>query len=268
MPQRKLFTQKELIDSINSISEELEKPITGYLIGGLAMIFHGAKAVTKDVDVIFNNAKEARIFIDALKKCGFTQQTNLPDEYLQLNTTYVFKNSSDHQFDIFVCQVCNGLYLSNDMIENSTIAYSNKKLTLNALSLNSIFLFKGITERPHDLDDMFIIAGKVIEWEIIEEELRKQPESWKWLCQYHGRLLELLEKFQLESPSIKRLQEEADESRAMCSILSIVQNGPKTEEQIISFEIIDEKEYLLHVIKKLIDLKLIHKQDGTLIATG
>jgi hypothetical protein len=261
MSERKVFTKDDLFKSLDEISNHIEKPIRCYLIGGLAMILQGAKAVTKDIDIIFQDIDSAQHFIESLQKCDFTEQTDLPDEYLQLNTTYVFKNIKDHQFDIFVNQVCNGLFITEEMISKSVKVYDNGNLKIFALSLNHIFLFKGITERPHDLDDMFTIAGKIIDWKEIEDELRSQPESWKWLCQYHGRLIELNEKFKLESPSIKRLQGEADESRAMSSIMSILQFGSKSVQEILSAESPDEKEYLEKTIQKLIAKGLVI-QDG------
>ena len=59
MPVRKKFERDKLIEALDEISKQLKKPIEAFLVGGLSMIFHGAKLATKDIDIVFSNQEDA-----------------------------------------------------------------------------------------------------------------------------------------------------------------------------------------------------------------
>ena len=267
MADRNMFGKVELIESLDDISGDIERPIRGYLIGGLAMVLRGSKAVTKDIDIVFKNEGSARVFIKALQQNGYSEPRKLTKEYIKMNASYVFKNGKGQQFDVFVNQVCNGLFLSKRMIDRSINAFESGNINLRALSLDDIFLFKGITEREHDIEDMYSIATSVINWEVIEEELRRQPESWKWLYKYHERLIDLKEKYHVESPSIISLEEDAEISKAMCIIMSLLKIKPRTENDILEPVSREDSDFLKKVIRIMVDRKMISREGKRLLIT-
>lgn len=200
MVERKKFEKGELIEVLEDISEHLESEVTMYLIGGLAMIFHGFKTITKDVDVIFDSESSLQTFISASEKAGLKGISDLTEEYADLEAQIIFESENGVRLDIFYKQVCNGLILSENMKGRSTKVFKSENLTIMAMSKEDIFLFKSITLRDDDLQDMATIAGAELDWNLIEIEARMQPESKKWLPRLYDRLIDLEDDFGVVSP--------------------------------------------------------------------
>jgi len=255
--ERKLFEKVELLEMLDQVSLALDHNIDGYLIGGLAMILHGAKASTKDIDIIFKDESNAKMFVTALSKCNFHLETNIPKEYLQLNTHTIMVNDKNHQFDIFIKQVCSKLILTEEMIARSKVIYDLNNLKLHGLSLEDIYLFKGITEREHDIQDMYTIKSAGIDDSIVEKELLKQPDSWKWVPSFYFSLIELKENYNTESKSLKSLKDEVVIDRVICSIMVLAETNQYTITDIENLLNDDDKEMLPRIIKKMETMKLI-----------
>jgi DNA-binding transcriptional ArsR family regulator len=83
------------------------------------------------------------------------------------------------KIDVFVERVLGGFYLSKEMMENSTLFFSGRKLKVFVLSNECIFLFKSLTDRKRDLDDCEILARKGLDWDFILEETLKQESLTK-----------------------------------------------------------------------------------------
>jgi len=107
MPNRKEFERSKLIEALDDISKQLKRPIDAFLVGGLSMIFHGAKLATKDIDIVFSNQKDAQAFIEAANEIGFRNANNLGHEYIDLKARCVFEGKDQVRFDIFIDKVCN-----------------------------------------------------------------------------------------------------------------------------------------------------------------
>ena len=202
MEERKKFEINELREVIEAISGHLGSEVTIYLIGGLAMIFHGFKAVTKDVDVIIERESDLHKFKAASRKAGLNEVKKMTEEYLDLEAQIIFESENGVRLDIFYRQVCNGLILSETMKKRSTKVFESPKLTIMAMSKEDIFLFKTITLRDDDLEDMATIAGSELDWNIIELEARTQPESKEWMPRLRERLLDLRDEYGVVSPLV------------------------------------------------------------------
>ena len=57
------------------IADYLEEDIECIAIGGTAMMMHGYKTTTKDIDLILKDNKSREIFIKAIEKLGYTQKS-------------------------------------------------------------------------------------------------------------------------------------------------------------------------------------------------
>ena len=198
--ERIKFQESELVGTIEEISARLSSPVTAYLIGGLAMIFHGSKAATKDVDVIIDSDAELKAFLSGAQKAGMTRLTDLPEDYADLKAYYVLDSESGIRMDVFLKQVCNGLILSHDMKTRAKPVLELQNLNVKVCSIEDIFLFKSITLRDDDLDDIAALAGGELDWNIIDIEVKKQPESGKWLPRLLDRLLDLEDEYGVVSP--------------------------------------------------------------------
>ncbi len=262
MPVKKKFERDKLIKTLNDISKHLQRPIKAFLVGGLSMIFHGAKLATKDIDIVFSNQKDAQAFIEAAKEIGCSEASNLGNEYIDLKARCVLEGKDEVRFDIFIEKVCNALKFSQGMKERSQKMYDKDTLKLYVASVEDIFLFKAITTRPDDLADMAILAGKEIQWKIVEEEARSQYESWKWIGRLYGRIEELEEEYGIPSPLKGRIREEAEIAQAIDIFIGRMEKGPISLEN--AAEILKEENYdfVIKVMKEMKLLKIIEEKDG------
>jgi hypothetical protein len=261
MVDKKLVERDELYSVLERVSNEIGAVTDCYLIGGLAMIFHGTKVATKDVDIVFTSDEDAERFEEAAAKFKFGQEAILSTEYDKLGTRKVLSSPEGHQFDIFVNIVCRGLHLTEHMKGRAEKILELENLNVYAVSMQDIFLFKGITDRPDDLADMAMIAGSGIDWDSVEKEILSQPESWKWIPVYYSRLLELEAKYDIVSPSIKKLKEESELYIGFNIVLDHLEKGPMSFSDIEN--ILDEDlTFVKHVIDKMIKNGLIGEENG------
>ena len=202
MTKRKKYSKSELIPVLEEVSKHLETETTAYLIGGLAMVLRGYKAITYDVDIVFDTDEDLNRFMSAAEKAGLKSISDKSAEYVQLGPQHILENPAGIRMDIFYKQVCNGLILSEDMKQRAQTKLEFHNLTVHAMSAEDIFLFKSITMRDSDLEDMFRIAQMELDWNIIEIEIRKQPNSKEWFPRIRERLMDLKDEYGTDSPLI------------------------------------------------------------------
>ncbi|MEA2036515.1 MAG: hypothetical protein U9O94_03340 [Nanoarchaeota archaeon] len=191
--QQKLFV---------SISRRLKRPITIYAVGGTAMMFLGFKDATIDIDLVFENDKDKKIFKDATKKIGYREmdpfkiygaRTNQP-EMLTLG---------DERFDLFVVNVIDFIF-SEQMKERADKTHQfNNNLILKIADPHDIILMKCATERAKDADDARkIIENTEIKWNLIVGEVKNQINLGKSQAAFElGEFLEKLKyKMKLDIP--------------------------------------------------------------------
>jgi hypothetical protein len=267
MANRKKFEKSKLIKALNEISKQLKLPIEAFLVGGLSMIYHGAKLATKDIDIVFSNQKDAQVFIQAAEEIGFIDVCNLGHEYIDLKARCVLEGKDDVRFDIFIEKVCNELRFSKGMKERAQKMYDRDTLKLYVASIEDIFLFKAITTRPDDLADMAVLAGKEIQWNLVEQEARSQEESWKWIGRLYGRLEELEKEYGIPSPLKGIIREEAEIAQAIDILAGRLERGPISLEN--ASEILQEEDYdfVMRVIKEMKRFKIVKERDGLLFVS-
>jgi len=152
---------------------------------------------------------DAREFVSAMKQAGFSNVRKLSGEYDALGTFAMVEDNKGMRFDVFDRQVCKALEMSQGMRSHARFYRSFGNLDVHLMSPEDIFLFKGITEREADLDDMRILAESRVDWKAIEKECLSQ-KSGHWAYMLGTKLLELRAKFAIDSPIIKALMERAD----------------------------------------------------------
>jgi len=263
MTTRKKFEKSLLTDEIELLSKSLTDEIEIFLIGGLAMIYHGLKNATKDIDVILNNKSQAIIFRENLKLNGFSKTNPINNTYSKLEAFSIFEKPNGYRFDIFIKKVCGKLVLSNKMKDRSNNIYLAGKLNMNIISLEDIFLFKSITNRDDDLADMSIIAGAGLNWDIIRDELRGQPDSWRWYVIFYQNLIALEEKYSIQSPLKGQFEKDAEISIGVEVALLKLQQGPMLFSELLR-AIDDNEDFSREVINKLKKFDLVYVENGLL----
>lgn len=205
-----MFGEADLAKALSDVGSKLNRRIAAYLIGGCATIFMGRKMATKDIDIVFCSTADAMDFSSAMKSAGFEYVHQPSAEYSALGAEVIMENRSGMRFDIFDRRVCRALELSEAMKSRARLYRTYAKLDVYLMSPEDIFLFKGITEREADLDDMLILAEAGIKWKTVEQECLAQKRSGRWAYLLGTKLMELREKFGISSPILKTLLDHAD----------------------------------------------------------
>jgi hypothetical protein len=258
-----LFYEKQLDDVFSIISSSINEPVEAFLIGGLAMIKNGMKTSTKDIDMVFPTEKDARVFIRAAKKAGFLPDEKLPSEYEEMGTMVVLKDKSERRLDIFVDVVLSCLTYTSEMKGRARRLNYDNQLTIHVSSNEDIFLFKAITPRPRDLEDMEVLARTgTIDWDIIEREARNQPTPWKWIGRLFGRLRELETKAGIVTPLTRRLEKEAEMGQAIEILLGRFAGGPIEKEGAMRILKEEDEGFILDVLSAMEQYGLVREKDG------
>ncbi len=126
------------------------------------MTFYGLKETTKDIDIILTSPEQLEELLTALSAVGYKKllQALITMSYCKMQTSAIMENKEGFRWDLFINRVCNALMLSEEIKQRAKQLYRGSNLTVLITSKEDIFLFKGITEREADLDDMGILAGE------------------------------------------------------------------------------------------------------------
>jgi len=203
MTNQKLYPADYLRAQLETISGHVEKPVTGYMIGGCAMSIQGLKRATKDVDLVFSDNANLESFVAALAKAGYERQSVFTAEYEDLKTQGIYENEDGMRVDVFLQKVCGNLGLSKTMQERAAQKVSHKQLTLFLASKEDILLFKGITQRQKDIDDMIRIIESGANWQVVLDECKSQRRE----VAFEGALLDKLREIAARGYNIPILRE-------------------------------------------------------------
>ncbi len=153
----------------------LENELTVYLIGGGALTLDDLKNATKDIDLIVRKRGELQRLWQVLTAAGYNPEPDLSKEYDELGAAFILQKDL-RRFDVFHEQVAGVIRLTQPMVDRSRHLFDEGHLTIRAISLNDIFLFKAVANREDDVDDMIRIAQGGIDEDLIVEEIYTQLE--------------------------------------------------------------------------------------------
>lgn len=204
---RKGFGRDRLEDAFKRIGEALAGPVEAFMLGGGAMCFRGQKAATKDLDLIFRARKDEERFAAALRKLGFSETTgNVETAYEEMKAVGIWEDSGGFRLDLFVNVVCGALSLSGGMVKRSQPLAKYGKLSVLMVSNEDVILFKGITERARDEEDIEAIIKRAdIDWEIVMGECVAQSGTRHWYGPFYNKLADLKENRGIAVPILDRL---------------------------------------------------------------
>lgn len=139
------------------------------------------------------------------------------------------------RFDIFLGKVCGKLRLSENMKSRAEHYGTFGNLKIFLLSREDIFIFKGITERERDLDDMAVLYRKGLDHNIIIKEIEEQSKDspQEWGAFIFVKLEELEEKYKVSIPWKREFARKV-ESVVERIIIDKIKNGINTVEKLSS----------------------------------
>lgn len=239
MEEREQFKKDDLYNMLREVSMNLRKPVSAVLIGGMAIMYHGAKQSTKDIDLVFQRKDDIIHFIDTIKKMGFRRKEGLSDDYLDLKAHGIYFSEEGHMLDLFCVFVLDGFQVTDDMVARSKQVHIDGGLTLSALSPMDIFLFKSITMRDSDLLDMAYLAPMVKDWGPFRKEIDLLRHDHLLLSRCWNRIQDLEEEYQIKVPELSWMWEVGEMATAKNLILASIQNEPKEKKSL--FEGLDKQ---------------------------
>ncbi len=201
------FTKSDLENIFRKIGERLPKNIEVFLLGGGAMCFRNQKNATKDLDLVFRDADSFNAFARAIAKLGFFEPRKIATAYKEMEASGIWENKDGFRLDLFVNKVCGALELSEQMAARSEVLGAYGNMTVKIVSNEDVILFKGITERIGDADDIAaIILSSRIKWDIVLAECAAQSKAKAWYGLLYNKLIELEERHKITIPVARRLR--------------------------------------------------------------
>ncbi len=203
------------------IAEYLEEDLECVAIGGTAMMFHGYKATTKDIDLVFKNRRDRDVFIGAIVRLGYSQSSLrlvYDEKRLKSRNKPVIYSRGDERFDLFAKDVF-GFEVEFGMSETATRnlpasvrskravsehaqntplalargGFDNfvqrhdyigkKELTVFTAPKEYLIVLKSVTNREKDYEDIetIVMAEKDIDWKGIAELAIKKRKQVPWI---------------------------------------------------------------------------------------
>ncbi|HKM60389.1 MAG TPA: DUF6036 family nucleotidyltransferase [Candidatus Bathyarchaeia archaeon] len=260
MTKRRSFDRDYILAEIEKLSTSITKPTKIFIIGGLSMMQHDLKDATKDIDVVVVGTKDPELLIEALVRMKYEilGADIITHQYVKMETSKIMQNKDGFRWDIFYGKICNKLTFSTNMSQRAIEFYSRGNIKLAIASKEDIFLFKGITEREADLNDMRLLVESGIDWQVVKEECRYQSDiSGKlWEDALVQNLIDLRTKYKIKSPIEKELTKLCEEKMAEDRILKSIASGHSTFKEI-SEDTTLEYYYVREQIKRMTKKRLL-----------
>jgi len=157
-----------------AIAKNLKKPIKVYAIGGTAMMFHGFKDSTVDIDLVFTSLEDKNAFKRAVIELGYKKLDATKIYGLKDNAPEMLSLGQE-RFDLFVLEIIDFIF-SKEMQERSEQAYQFlDNLILKIADVEDIILMKCATNRAKDREDILnIIKNRKVNWDILKLEAKNQ----------------------------------------------------------------------------------------------
>jgi len=144
MTGRNHFGPEYIRGELYDIGGALQEEVTVYLIGGGAMAFRDLKDTTKDSDLVVTTDQAYERLLATLTDLGYSEVTDLGDDYQQLGARLCVRNEDGCQIDLFNRQVADKLVFSDGMRERSEPFLTSGPLTVLLTALEDMFLFKAV----------------------------------------------------------------------------------------------------------------------------
>mgnify|MGYP002760965343 FL=1 len=171
---RARFDSSYIRSELERIGEQLDDPLTVFLIGGGAMAFRDLKTTTKDIDLIVASGDDLGQLQAVLLEVGYDIVRDPDEEYEALGAQRILENDDGCRIDIFHQQVIDKLVLSDGIRKRSERYLNPSNLVVELVSPEDIFLFKAVAGRVGDIEDMFSLLQTDLDFDVVEAELAAQ----------------------------------------------------------------------------------------------
>jgi len=258
------FEKSYIEQQLRLIDNALSSPITLYVLGGAAMSFNDLKTATKDIDIIVTDEATATTIVTALQHIGYKKIEHITPVYHQMKTRAVIQNKDGFRWDIFVNTVCGGLTLSKEMIARAQPFETLNRLTVCLIAPEDIFIFKAVTSRPRDREDMFILFSHGLNMNTIKEEIKRQAaldHNKAWLSFFFVGLDELVDEYHVIIPGYREFLQMAENEMTQYLILHFLEKKSRTLAELTKLLQCDKNE-IIPMITVLLSQRIIVGKNG------
>ena len=200
---RRRFDSSYIRSELERIGQQLDNPLTVFLIGGGSMAFRGLKETTKDIDLIVSSGDDLSQLQAVLLELGYDIVREPDEEYEELGAQRILENDDGCRIDVFNQQVIGKLILSPGIRERSERYFDPGNLVVELVSPEDIFLFKAVAGRVDDIEDMFSLMQTGLEFDVVEAELETQVELLEqelFVTYVNEALIDLTEQHNVTTP--------------------------------------------------------------------
>ena len=170
-----MTTLEEQNNLFELIGEKLKKSMECFVVGGSAMLYYGAKNLTKDIDAVFNNKEDRGKFIKILEDLGFKERQAKFLYFEKKNVPILMQREND-RLDLFYDKIID-MKFTETIKERAAKVYEYASLIVKVIAPEDIILLKCATERAGDrLDALELVKKLNINWEIIINESLNQTK--------------------------------------------------------------------------------------------
>lgn len=258
-----MFDREYLKREMERLDGLLRDRVNIYIIGGGAMSFQNLKDATKDIDVIVGSGIEMEQLGDALARMDYFVPA-IRGPYEQMQASLIMENQDGFRWDIFVNVVCGGLSLSNSMKERALTLFSMDRLSVLMLSLEDIFVFKSVTSRERDREDMYLLFLQGLDFEVIRNEIIRQNEQNRnaaWMAFFFNGLEEMVDRYSIVIPYFEEFHDMGYSDMLSQMILDRLNKGNATEEEIFhEFGVDDIEKHMEYLVQKKL---VVRNSDGS-----
>jgi hypothetical protein len=132
------------------------------------------------------------------------------------------------------------------------------------LSLEDIFVFKSVTSRERDREDMYLLFLQGLDFEVIRNEIISQNEQNRnaaWMAFFFNGLEEMVDRYSIVIPYFEDFHDMGYSDMLSQMILDRLKKGNATEEEIgHEFGVDDIDKHLKYLVKKNL---VIRNTDGS-----
>lgn len=165
-----IMRQRELFIRIGKV---LPQKMELYAIGGTAMMLQALKEETKDVDFVFTQEKERKLFYDVAKSLGYEEE-DVHIVYGNRPHAPMMVNVEDARIDLFTRNVL-GVQFSDEMMQRAEQIHEFINLIVRPANIHDIIIMKSNTDREKDEDDILVLLkNEKLNWQTLIDEASNQ----------------------------------------------------------------------------------------------
>lgn len=212
--ESRISSREEVEEILRGLGERLNQPVQVLVIGGAAMLEHGLKDVTKDIDLVCRDAAGKARLLEAARGLGF-EVIGPEKRHVRLGLDRIAVKGG-HTLDIFAGRVSYDFGLSEAIWERGSETRALGKAEMRYAAPEDIFILKLIANRPRDVEDCVLLTSTKVDFEAVFSEIEAQYskpgtiEEKIWITYLEEGIGKLEEDYRVQVPIADRVSELAD----------------------------------------------------------